>query len=118
MGVDFTVFKGSAAGDIVQATGQRDPGPTEAIVKLSHCGVCGTDELYRHTDMGLGHEGIGVIVEVGSAVESVSSFRVGDRVGMGWFHKFCGQCRSCLTGELTLSLSTLGASIMGRSYFN
>lgn len=105
MGVDFTVFKGSAAGDIVQATGHRDPGPTEAIVKLSHCGVCGTDELYRHTDMGLGHEGIGVIVEVGSAVESVSSFRVGDRVGMGWFHKFCGQCKSCLTGELTQTLS-------------
>ncbi|KAH8646720.1 NADP-dependent alcohol dehydrogenase [Xylariales sp. PMI_506] len=98
MGVSFTVFKGSKTGDIVQATGHREPGPTEVIVKISHCGVCGTDEHYRHADQGLGHEGIGIIVEVGSSVHDVSDFRIGDRVGMGWFHKFCGHCRSCVSG--------------------
>jgi D-arabinose 1-dehydrogenase-like Zn-dependent alcohol dehydrogenase len=98
MGVDFKVFKGSKEGKIVESTGHRDPGPTEVIVKISHCGVCGTDEHYLHADQGLGHEGVGVITEVGSLVGDVSEFKVGDRVGMGWFHKACGYCKSCLTG--------------------
>jgi len=98
MGVDFTVFKGSASGAIVESTGHRDPKPTEVLVKISHCGVCGTDEHYRHADQGLGHEGVGIIIEVGSMVETLSEFRVGDRVGMGWFHKFCGYCDACLSG--------------------
>jgi D-arabinose 1-dehydrogenase-like Zn-dependent alcohol dehydrogenase len=98
MGADFTVFKGSKSGDIVEAKGHRDPKPTEVIVKISHCGVCGTDEHYRHNEQGLGHEAIGVITELGSLVEHVSDFKVGDRVGMGWQHKACGHCKSCLTG--------------------
>ncbi|KAK1574782.1 NADP-dependent alcohol dehydrogenase [Colletotrichum navitas] len=101
MGIDFTVFKGSPSGDIVQATGHRDPGPTEVIIKISHCGVRFTDEHYRHADKGLGHEGVGTIIEVGSAVHETSDFRVGDRVGMGWYYKFCGHCRACLTGRQT-----------------
>ncbi|KAK4447360.1 NADP-dependent alcohol dehydrogenase [Podospora aff. communis PSN243] len=99
VGVDFTVFKGSASGTIVPATGHRDPGPTEAIIKITHCGVCGTDEHYLHADQGLGHEGVGIITEVGSMVHALSEFRVGDRVGMGWFHKFCGHCDACLRGH-------------------
>ncbi|KAK1760377.1 NADP-dependent alcohol dehydrogenase [Echria macrotheca] len=98
MGVDFTVFKGTSSGDIVEAKGHRDPGPTEVIVKISHCGVCGTDEHYRHADQGLGHEGVGTITEIGSMVTALSDFRVGDRVGMGWFHKTCGHCDACLSG--------------------
>jgi D-arabinose 1-dehydrogenase-like Zn-dependent alcohol dehydrogenase len=99
MGVDFTVFKGSPSGDIIEATGHRDPKPTEVIVKISHCGVCGTDEHYLRAGVGLGHEGIGTITEVGSFVHEVSDFKVGDRVGMGWFHKVCGYCKACLTGR-------------------
>ncbi|KAK0610803.1 NADP-dependent alcohol dehydrogenase [Immersiella caudata] len=99
VGVDFTVFKGSGTGAIVEATGHRDPGPTEVIVKITHCGVCGTDEHYLHADQGLGHEGVGIITEVGSMVHALSEFRVGDRVGMGWFHKFCGYCDACLRGN-------------------
>jgi D-arabinose 1-dehydrogenase-like Zn-dependent alcohol dehydrogenase len=103
MGVDFTVFKGSKTGDIVEAKGHRDPGPTEVIVKISHCGICGTDEHYRHADQGLGHEGVGVVTEVGSSVHDVSEFRVGDRVGMSWFHKFCGYCQACVSGRFGAS---------------
>lgn len=99
MGVDFTVFKGSANGDIVEARGHRDAGPTEVIVKISHCGVCGTDEHYLRADQGLGHEGVGTITEVGSMVEALSDFRVGDRVGMSWIHKVCGHCDACLAGH-------------------
>lgn len=99
MGVDFTVFKGSKTGDIVESTGHRDPGPTEAIIKITHSGVCGSDEHFRHQEQGLGHEGVGIITEIGSAVNEVSNFKVGDRVGMGWFYKFCGTCKHCLAGE-------------------
>ena len=42
-----------------------------------------TDEHYKHVDQGLGHEGVGVIKEIGSLVERMSELRVGDRVGMG-----------------------------------
>lgn len=99
MGADFTVFKGSKNGEIVEAKGHRDPKPTEVIVKISHCGVCGTDEHFRHNDQGLGHEGVGIITEIGSAVHEVSDFKLGDRVGLGWYHKVCGYCKPCVTGN-------------------
>ncbi|OAG43327.1 hypothetical protein AYO21_02264 [Fonsecaea monophora] len=99
MGIDFTVFKGSESGEIVEAKGHRDVGPTQALVALSHCGVCGTDSHYRQADQGLGHEGVGVITEIGSMVEKLSDLRVGDRVGMGWLQRTCGYCEFCLTGR-------------------
>jgi threonine dehydrogenase-like Zn-dependent dehydrogenase len=52
MGINLTVFKGSKTGAIIEANGHRDPGPTEAVIKISRCGVCGTDEHYRHQDQG------------------------------------------------------------------
>jgi hypothetical protein len=45
MAIDFTVFKGSKSGEIVEAKGHRDVGPTQALVELSHCGVCGVSLL-------------------------------------------------------------------------
>ena len=51
MGIDFTVFKGSKSGEIVEAKGHRDVGPTEALVEVSHCGVCGVS---LHIDSVLG----------------------------------------------------------------
>jgi D-arabinose 1-dehydrogenase-like Zn-dependent alcohol dehydrogenase len=98
MGIDFTVYKGSKDGSIVEAKGHRDVGPTEALVELSHCGVCGTDEHYRHYEMGLGHEGIGRISELGPGASRISDLKVGDRVGFGWVQKNCGYCKPCLTG--------------------
>lgn len=99
MGVQFNVFKGSKTGEITEGKGYRDPKSTEVIVKISHCGVCGSDEHFRHAEQGLGHEGIGIITEVGSSVHDLSEFRIGDRVGMSWFHKFCGYCKQCITGN-------------------
>lgn len=100
MGADFTVFKGSKSGEVVEAKAHRDLGPTEIMIRITHCGVCGADEHFRHIDQGLGHEGVGVITELGSAVPHVSDLKVGDRVGLGWFHKFCGYCKHCLSGKL------------------
>lgn len=64
--VDFTVFKGSKEGKIVQSTTTRDIKADEVLIKVTHSGLCGTDEHYRHADIVLGHEGAGV-VEVGTS---------------------------------------------------
>jgi D-arabinose 1-dehydrogenase-like Zn-dependent alcohol dehydrogenase len=98
MGIDFVVYKGSQSGNIVKSTGHRDLGNTEALVKLTHSGVCGTDEHYLHAGIGLGHEGVGIVTEIGSAV---TSLKVGDRVGFGWVHYVCGDCAACLSGTIS-----------------
>jgi D-arabinose 1-dehydrogenase-like Zn-dependent alcohol dehydrogenase len=100
MGIDFTVFKGSTPdGKIVEAKGHRDVGPSEALVKITHSGVCGTDEHMRTRNQGLGHEGVGIIQELGSATAEKSDLKVGDRVGMGFQQRFCGYCTPCLKGR-------------------
>jgi 2-desacetyl-2-hydroxyethyl bacteriochlorophyllide A dehydrogenase len=60
-------------------------GPTDVLVKIRACGICGSDALYialgglppRQGQMPLGHEPAGEVVEVGRAVNGVS---VGDHV--------------------------------------
>lgn len=99
MSIDFKVFKGSDSGAIVEKSGHRDLQPTEVSIKISHCGVCGTDEHYRHADVGLGHEGVGTITELGSAVSQLSDFKVGDVVGMSYHQRYCGHCKYCTKGH-------------------
>ncbi|KAF7289570.1 hypothetical protein HMN09_01319000 [Mycena chlorophos] len=95
--IEYTVFKGSADGTVVQATTTRaPPAAKEVLLRITHSGICGTDEHYIHTDMALGHEGIGVVEQIGSGVSNVS---VGDIVGWGYTHKTCGKCESCLRGH-------------------
>jgi D-arabinose 1-dehydrogenase-like Zn-dependent alcohol dehydrogenase len=102
MSIEFTVFKGSAGDGIVE-TKTRHDGPTgnQVLVKITHSGICGTDEHYKHADMGLGHEGVGTVEQIG---ESVSQFKVGDIVGWGYTHKTCGQCEQCLLGTLSCAI--------------
>jgi hypothetical protein len=64
--VQFTVFKGSKDGKITQSTTTKDIKDDEVLIKVTHSGVCGTDEHERTMGIGLGHEGAG-IVEVNSA---------------------------------------------------
>ncbi|KFY03167.1 hypothetical protein V490_00260 [Pseudogymnoascus sp. VKM F-3557] len=94
--VSFTVFKGSKEGSIKEGTTTREVGADEVLVKVTHSGVCGTDEHRKHTDMVLGHEGVGIVEQIGSAVKKHS---VGEHVGWGYFHNSCGVCKQCLTGK-------------------
>lgn len=71
--VSFTVYKGSANGKIVKDTTSRELGPREVLVKVTHSGLCGTDVHYKHADMALGHEGVGIVEQIGS---EVSLFKV------------------------------------------
>ena len=79
--VDFTVFKGSKEGKIVKSTSHKEVGPNEVLLKVTHSGLCGTDVHYKAADMVLGHEGVGVVEEIG---KDVKMFQKGDRTGWGY----------------------------------
>ncbi len=75
--------------------------PTDAIVRLTASAICGTDlHMVRGTFTGmksgtiLGHEGVGVVEEVGGEVRN---FRRGDRVVIGSTIG-CGYCSYCRAG--------------------
>lgn len=53
---------------------------------------------YRKADIALGHEGAGVVEQLGPDVKYL---RKGDRVGWGYEHDSCGHCQQCLKGEET-----------------
>lgn len=75
--------------------------PTDAIIRVSSAAICGSDlHLYElfgpFLDAGdiLGHEAMGEVVEVGSAIRRL---RIGDRVVIP-FPISCGECFMCLRG--------------------
>ena len=77
------------------------------VVKIEACGVCHTDLHAARGDWPVkpappfipGHEGVGVVAEVGRGVTMVKE---GDRVGVPWLHTACGHCRHCVGGWETL----------------
>jgi aryl-alcohol dehydrogenase len=74
--------------------------PDEVRVQVAASGICHTDLICRDQwypvplPAVLGHEGAGVVEEVGSAVTTLVP---GDRVSMS-FHS-CGRCSTCATGR-------------------
>lgn len=82
------------------------------------CGVCHTDLHVKNGDFGdktgviLGHEGIGVVAEVGPGV---TSLKPGDRASVAWFYEGCGHCEYCNSGNETLcrSVKNAGYSVDG-----
>lgn len=69
MAIEYTAFKGSPSGAIQEEhVSHRDLAQDEVLVRITYSGVCGTDEHMRHGHQVLGHEGVGVIEKVGSAV--------------------------------------------------
>ncbi|PGH32672.1 hypothetical protein GX50_04519 [[Emmonsia] crescens] len=95
MSFTFDVLKGGKDGRLVAAKTTRNLQPNEVYVEITHSGVCGTDEHYRHAGQVLGHEGVGIVRQAGQGVTNV---KVGDRVGLGYIHEVCGLCPSCLAG--------------------
>lgn len=78
-----------------------EPGPNDAVVRTTAAMVCTSDV---HTVGGalpvpngrtLGHESVGVVHAIGSAVEG---FRVGDRVAV-WAITPCFECHACQSGQ-------------------
>ncbi|KAF7715777.1 Zinc-type alcohol dehydrogenase [Penicillium ucsense] len=95
MSVTFDVFRGSKEGKIVADKTTRTLGHNEVFIETTHSGLCGTDEHFLHSGQVLGHEGVGVVRQVGRDVTNV---KVGARVGFGYTHYVCGTCEKCLSG--------------------
>ena len=75
--------------------------PTDAVVKVTKTTICGTDLHIMKGDVPavtdgriLGHEGVGVVDQVGA---SVSNFHVGDHVLISCITS-CGKCTNCKQG--------------------
>jgi threonine dehydrogenase-like Zn-dependent dehydrogenase len=91
--------------------------PTDAVVRVTRSAVCGSDMHFFHGKApivpgeGLGHEAVGVVEAVGSAV---TRFAPGDRVVVA-FDVACGACWFCLRGQTQLceDFANFGAGAFG-----
>lgn len=95
------------------------PGYEEALIKLTAAGVCHSDlhlrkgdwpRFIRHGPTPLGHEGIGIVEELGAGAEKY--IKKGDRVILGLGGTgggyWCGACEYCLSGRPRLCKETKG----------
>ena len=95
-------------------------GAGEIVVRVETSGLCHTDIHAAHGDWPVkptppfipGHEGVGIVEEVGPGVGEVV---LGDRVAMPWLGYACGTCDYCVSGWETLCLEqqNTGYSIDG-----
>jgi alcohol dehydrogenase, propanol-preferring len=85
------------------------PGPGEILVRIETSGLCHTD---IHASKGEwpvkpsppfvpGHEGVGIVTDLGAGVTEVE---VGDRVAVPWLGWACGTCEFCVDGWETLCM--------------
>ncbi len=92
------------------------PGPGEVLVKVAAAGVCHSDYHFMNGDLPiklpcvLGHEGAGVVEEVG---ENVSAVKPGDHVVMV-FRASCGRCAFCQRG--TPALCAMGGQLRNSGF--
>jgi S-(hydroxymethyl)mycothiol dehydrogenase len=96
------VYAEPGAAPAVEELTVDEPGPREVLVRVLACGLCHSDLHIVETDgwgmkfpILLGHEGAGVVEEVGGDVTSVAP---GDRVVVAW-RAPCGECPQCRRGD-------------------
>jgi len=108
----------------VEEVDVAEPGPHEVVVQMAYAGMCHSDEHLRTGDMSAsaevlsifgvdsmfpmigGHEGAGVVTQVGPGVETLAE---GDHVAMS-FIPACGRCFWCASGRQYLC--DLGMTIL------
>ena len=87
---------------IVEEIDCQGPRTGEVLVRIAASGVCHSDLNVVHgtqtspLPVVLGHEGAGIVEEVGPNVTRV---KVGDHVVLSWV-PYCGQCVYCLSGHV------------------
>jgi len=93
------------------------PGERQVLLRVRACGVCRTDlhivegELPPHrSPLVPGHQVVGEVAALGAGAERLSPggepgappLGLGERVGVPWLHRTCGQCRFCRSGRENL----------------
>jgi len=96
MNIRAAVTRAKHAPMILEAVDLEAPRPKEVLVRVVATGICHTDIAMRDQlfpvpqPIVLGHEGAGIVVSVGSAVDKVAP---GDHVVMSF--NSCGECANC-----------------------
>lgn len=97
MKISAAVVEAPAGPHRIRELDLAEPGPDEVLIRLVASGVCHTDQVAQEQILPvplpavLGHEGSGVVVEVGAAVKDL---RPGDKVCMSFAS--CGRCQECV----------------------
>ena len=99
---------------------EYDPGALDAEdveINVEYCGICHSDLSMLNNEWGItqypfvpGHEVVGTIGAIGDAV---TTLKVGQRVGLGWYANSCMNCEWCMSGDHNLCLTAQG-TIVGR----
>jgi alcohol dehydrogenase len=110
------VYRGPGKKALEERPRPKIAAPTDAIVKIAKTTICGTDLHILKGDVPtcqpgriLGHEGVGIVDEVGPAV---TMFKPGDRVLISCVSA-CGKCVYCR--KQMFSHCTTGGWILGNS---
>jgi alcohol dehydrogenase len=110
------VYKGPGKKALEVHAMPRIEAPSDAIVKLVKSTICGTDLHILKGDVAtctpgriLGHEGVGVVHEIGAGV---TAFKPGDRVLISCISA-CGTCENCRRGMY--SHCSTGGWILGNA---
>ncbi|MBQ1332236.1 MAG: NAD(P)-dependent alcohol dehydrogenase [Lachnospiraceae bacterium] len=100
MRIKAAVTREQGAPYVIEEVELAPPKKDEMLVRIVASGVCHTDDVARNQMIPVplpavfGHEGAGIVEEVGS---EVTEFKVGDRVGISY--GYCGKCRNCMTAH-------------------
>jgi S-(hydroxymethyl)mycothiol dehydrogenase len=106
------VYAEPDAAPAVEELTVEPPGPREVLVRILACGLCHSDlhvietkGFHMRFPILLGHEGAGIVEDVGNDVTSVTP---GDRVVIAW-RAPCGECPQCRRGDARRCSSQLRA---------
>eukprot|EP01129_Flabellula_baltica_P014736 TRINITY_DN7147_c0_g1_i1.p1 TRINITY_DN7147_c0_g1~~TRINITY_DN7147_c0_g1_i1.p1 ORF type:complete len:337 (+),score=76.11 TRINITY_DN7147_c0_g1_i1:28-1038(+) len=83
------------------------PSPQEVLIKVKASSICHGDAVAKYGvfpgmtyPLTAGHEVVGVIESVGDNVSE--KWKIGDRVGTGWYGGHCFKCDACRDGDFVM----------------
>ena len=106
------IYPGQGQPITIQDLPDPEPGPTDVVIKVHRCGICGTDLSMTKGEMWdygpgskLGHEYAGEIVALGNEVEG---YKLGEKIAV-LPSGACGHCEGCKGGNHILCRNAASA---------